>query len=108
MIATMMMTTTATIKNTKTMTGTPLIKYQTMMKVVPNHMMILTMVTNPRITMKIIITQKMRKIMTIIVLYLKMMIKIQMISINLKNLQVKTEEETDVVVIIPYLEKMAG
>ena len=102
MMAAMTMTSTVTITKTKTLSRTTLIKYQTMMKVVPNHMMILTMVTNPRITMKIIITQKMRKIMTIIVLYLKMMIKIQMISINLKNLQVEQEEVTDVVFINPY------
>ena len=108
MMATMMVTTTAAITKTKTMTGTTLIKYQTMMKVVPNHMMILTMVTNPRIAVKIIITQKMRMIMMITVVYLKMMIKIQMILIDQRNLQVKTEEETDVVVIIPYPEEMAG
>ena len=46
--------------------------------------------------------------MMIIVLYLKVTIKKQMISINLKNLQVKTEEKIDVVVIIPYPKKIAS
>ena len=71
-------------------------------------MIILVMVTYLKITIKIVITKKVRKISMMIVLYSKMMIKIQMISTNMKNLQDKTEEEADVVVIIPYLEKMAG
>ena len=115
-MTTMTMMTTATITKTKTVTGTTIIEYQTMMKIVLNHMMILTMVTNPRIIMKIIFTQKMRKMMTIIVLNLKMMIillnlkmmiKIQMMSINMKNLQVEKEEETDIVFIDPYPAPMA-
>ena len=100
--------TTITKTKTKTMAGLTLIEYQKMMKVVLNHMMNLTMVTNPRITMKIVITQKMRKLMMRILLNLKMMIKIQMISINLKNLQVEKEEETDVVLIDPYPAPIAG
>ena len=52
----------------KTITGTTLIKYQMLMMVVLNHMMTLTMVTIPRITMKIINTQKMRNMMVILVL----------------------------------------
>ena len=48
---------------------------------------IITLMKNSRISMKIINTQEMRKMMMIIILLnLKMMIKIQMISINLKKL----------------------
>ena len=100
-MTTMTMTTMTTITKTKIMMGMTLIKYQKMMKAVPNRMMILTMVTNPKITMIIIITQKMRKMMMRILLNLKMMIKIQITSINLKNLQVEIEE-TDIVFIDPY------
>ena len=51
---------------------------------------------------KIIITQKMKKMMITTLMNLKMMIKIQIILIHLKNLQVEQEEETDVVFIDPY------
>ena len=105
-MATMMIASTATITKTKTITRATLIKYQTMMKVVRNHMMVLIMVTYLKITMKIIITQTMRKILMMIMLYSKIMIKIKMISTNMKNLQEKTEEEADVVVVIPYPEDM--
>ena len=53
----MTMTTTTTIMKIKTMIGTTIIKYKKMMKVVLNHMMIIiTLIMNPRITMKIFIT----------------------------------------------------
>ena len=72
------------------MTGTTIIKYQKTMKVVLNHMIfIITLMTNSRITIKISITKKMRKMTMIRLLNLTMMITIQMISINLKKLQVK-------------------
>ena len=91
-MTTMTMTTTATITITKTkfkiMTGTTIIKYQKTMQVVLHPMMIIiTMMTTPRITMKIIITKKMRNMMMIMLMNLKLMIKIQITSINLKMVQ---------------------
>ena len=64
--------------------------------------MILIMVTYLQIIVKIIITKKVRKILMKIVLYSKMMIKIELISTNMKNLQDNIEEEADVVCIDPY------
>ena len=107
-MGTVMTASMATITKTKTTTRTTLIKYQTMMKVIWNNIMILVIVTYLKLTMKIIITQKMRKMMIIILMNLKMMSKIQMILINLKILQVQTKEGTDVVVIIPYQAEKAG
>ena len=88
----MTMKTTTVITKIKTMTGTTIIKYQKTMEVVPNNMMvIITLITNPRVTMKIIITQKMRNMMMMMMMLmnLKIMIKIQMTSINLKMIQVQ-------------------
>ena len=63
--------------------------------------MIMIIITHLKITTKIIITQKMKKMMIITLMNLKLMIKIAMILINLKDLQVEKVEETDVVVIMP-------
>ena len=72
------------------MTGTTIIKYQKTMLVVLHPMIIIiTMMATLRITMKLIITQKMRNMMMIMLMNLKIMIKIQVTSINLKMIQVQ-------------------
>ena len=100
---TMIMTTTTTITKTKTMAGTTIIKYQKTIQLVIHHMMIMiTMMTTPRITMKMIIIQKMRNMKMIMLMNLEVMVKMRMTSINLKMIQVQEEEETDGVCIEPY------
>ena len=81
-MTTMMMASTSTMTKTKTITRTNLIKYQKMMTVVWKHMMIVIMITHLKITTKIIITKKMKKMMIITLRNLKMMIKIQIVLIN--------------------------
>ena len=84
------MTTTTTETKTKTMVRTTIIKYQKTMQVVMHPMMIMIiMMATPRITMKIIITQKMRNTMMIMLMNLKIMVKMQMTSINLKMIKVQ-------------------
>ena len=48
------------------------------------------------------------KVMIITLMNLKLMIKIEMILINMKDLQDEKEEETDIVVIMPYQEERAS
>ena len=79
-----------------------------MMTIVWKLMMIIIIMTNRKTTTRIIITQKMKKMMIITSMNLKMMIKIQMMIINLENLLVQKEEEADKVCIIPYPEEMAS
>ena len=76
-MTTMTMTITTTIMKIKTMTGTTIIKYQKTTEVELHHMMIIiTMMATPRITMKIIITQKVGNMMMIMLMNLKIVIKI--------------------------------
>ena len=79
-----------------------------MVMVVWKHKMIMIIITHLKITTKIIITQKMKKMMIITLMNLKMMIKIKMLLINQKNLQIQKEEEVGAVNIIPYQEEMTG
>ena len=87
---TMMMTTRTMITKTKTIAGTTIIKYQKTIQVIIHPIMIMIIImATPRITMKIIITQKIRNTMVIMLMNLKIMVKMQMTLINLKMIQVQ-------------------
>ena len=100
----MTMMTTTTITKTKIMAGTTIMKYQKTIQLIMHPIMIMmSMMATPRITIKRIITPKMRNMKMIMLMNLEVMVKMRLTSNKLKKILVQEEEETDRVCIEPYL-----